>query len=87
MWNKRDDTKVLNAPTSGAEVTREEIKAILADEGYSAGQRETWLKSVLTEITKQNRKQPNEARRRLIEEVKTVVDNFQSGASITDETL
>jgi hypothetical protein len=59
-------------PRVGGErpVTPEEIRDVLADEGYSAGERKTWLKSVLTDIQDGDGRVAED----LIEEINAVIE-------------
>lgn len=84
---KPPDYKPLRAPQTGVPVTREEIKDVLANQGYSADQRKGWLKEVLTELICEERKQPDPNHRRMIKEVKEILDDQQSGDPLSDDTL
>lgn len=79
--------KPLRAPHSGTPVTREEILNVLANEGYSADQRKGWLKKVLTNLTAQEADVPDMNQRRLIEEVKEILDEQQNGGPLSDDVL
>jgi len=68
---RKTDTERLRTP-DGEWIGPDELQQILADEGYSGGGRQQYLKAVLTELT---RKDPEDAantetRRRLLEEVR-----------------
>jgi len=52
-------------------VTREELQQVMADPSYSAGERESWLKEVLTRLTSEPR--PGQSQRRLIREVRDII--------------
>jgi hypothetical protein len=64
---------------AGRRVSPEEIRDVLADEGYSAGARKTRLKTVLTELQEGDGAETAE-RRRLIEEINAVIDDSQDDA-------
>ena len=66
---------------AGRRVSPEEIRDVLADEGYSAGARKAWLKTVLTELQEGDGSGAETAeRRRLIEEINAVIDDSQDDA-------
>jgi len=79
--------KPLRAPQTGTPVTRDEVMDVLADEGYSADQRKGWLKEVLTELTVEDERNPDLNRKRLIGEVKEILNEQQSGAPKSDDAL
>lgn len=60
---------------------------VLADGGYSADQRKGWLKEVLTELIGEEEKNPDPNHRRMIREVKEILDDQQSGDPMSDDTL
>lgn len=73
----------------GRRISPQEIQDVLADDGYAAGERKEWLKSVLTALTSE----PSAAdesgpeRERLIEAVKTVIDENQDGRPVSGDLL
>ncbi len=84
---RKANTKPLKAPGSGAPVSREEIKEILVDQGYSAGEREEWLKSVLTDLSAKQVSDATPERERLISEIKEIVNEHQKGKPLSDDVL
>lgn len=84
---KQSDLKPLRDPHTGTPVTREEIMDVLAHEGYSADQRKGWLKEVLTELIGEEERNPDPNQKRMIKEVKEILDDQQSGDPMSDDTL
>lgn len=78
-----------NLPEIGADhrATPAEIQEVLMDEGYSAGERKTWLKSVLTELTRGRPDLAPAERDRLIGEIKASLGEGGSGPPIADDLL
>lgn len=74
-------------PGAGRPITREEINDVLADEGYSADERKTWLKDVLTDLTAHRPETPDPDRDELIEEVRRIIDAHQNGDTLADDVL
>lgn len=74
-------------PEIGEDLTREEIKAVLANEGYPAGGRKEWLKEVLTHLSKEEGKARTGDRAELAAEIKDVLDDNVPGAPKADDTL
>jgi hypothetical protein len=68
-------------------ISADEIRDVLADEGYSAGERKTWLKSVLTELQQGPQEASTPERRRLIDEVKSIIAAYQDGKPVADDVL
>jgi hypothetical protein len=68
-------------------ISPDEIRDVLADEGYSAGERKNWLKTVLTEIQKERPELPAAERNRLMDEVRSVIGANQDGKPIADDVL
>jgi hypothetical protein len=70
-------------------ISPQEIQDVLADDGYAAGDRKEWLKSVLTDLTGEA-PGPDGAgpeRERLIEAIKTVIDENQEERPISGDLL
>lgn len=84
---RQTPSKPLREPQSGASLTREEIQDVLLDEGYSAGQRKEWLKTVLTQLSAEQSENPDPERSHLISEVKEIVKTHQSGKPMSDDIL
>lgn len=85
MTQKAD--RKLKMPRSGEPIRRNEIQDVLADEGYSAGQRKSYLKAVLTELSAEQEKTPSEEREQLISEVRKIIDSNQSGKPMADDVF
>jgi hypothetical protein len=83
----REHLPELHAPREGVTITRNEILDVLADEGYSAGQRKNWLKGVLTRLTADESTAPNSDRQHLIDEIKTILHQQIPGHPDADDTL
>ncbi|MCX2723971.1 hypothetical protein [Roseibium salinum] len=77
----------LNVPHSSKQVRLNEIQDVLADEGYSADDRKSWLKAVLTELSSAQAESPSEDREQLIKEVRKIIDSNQSGKPLADDVL
>lgn len=75
----------LREPGNGDPITRNEIFAVLADEGYSATDRKAWLREVLTRISRD--KNPDPDRAALVDEIKTILDKQVPGKPEADDTL
>jgi hypothetical protein len=74
--------------TETQEITLQEIGQVLADAGYSAGERSGWLKQVLTELEQSEAGTPTPARRELIRSVKELLrDEQDAGSPIADDVL
>ena len=63
----------------GGWVGPEELQDILADEGYSAGERKQYLKTLLTDLTADTPTEPHdgEDRRALADEVRCILEEEQ----------
>lgn len=83
--NPPKDAKPL--PQLGDDLSRDEILDVLADEGYPAGGRKGWLKSVLTRLTQEEQKSPDRKRAELVSEIKDVLNENVSGVPKADDTL
>lgn len=77
----------LRAPGQGDRITRNEIFEILADEGYSAGDRKAWLRQVLTQLAGPSHNASDPDREALVEEIKTILDRQVPGKPEADDTL
>ena len=75
------------APVTGDRISLDEIREVMADTGYSADQRKGWLKNVLTDLAQQQTGSPSSARSELIETVKQIIDDNQSGKPIARDVL
>lgn len=60
-----------------ATITREEIRDVLMSDGYSADQRKSFLKEVLTALMASTEPDPSGERDRLISTVRSVVSEEQ----------
>lgn len=87
MAQQKSGRKPLETPKSGKTITRDEIVDVLTDVGYSAGERKTWLKAVLTELFTAQTSDPDKRRERLISEVKEIIDKNQDGDPLSDDLL
>lgn len=74
-------------PELGEELSRNEIMAILADDGYSSNGREGWLKTVLTRLIDEEAKNPDSNRAELVSEIKEILNKNVSGDSEAEDTL
>jgi len=74
-------------PPAGGEISLEEIRDILQDDGYSANQRKAWLKEVLTELQDGKAKPRSRDREDLVEAVKDIIADHQETPPISDDTL
>jgi len=72
MNEGRNDEPLLRAP-DGTPVGEEEIRDLLADEGYSADRRKGWLKEVLTALTAEEKRGSSPRRRALIAEISQII--------------
>ncbi len=68
-------------------MTLEEIREVLADEGYSADRRKTWLKEVLTDVTAEHSTTPSPDRAKLIDEIKEIIEQQQDGEPLSKDVL
>lgn len=67
----------------GRNVTREEIQQVLADDGYSAGERQVWLKSLLSDLSQEDGEHETDAvDRELIDEIRQGVDRLQPAGEV-----
>lgn len=88
MTDERKSAKdARQLPELGEDLSRNEIMAILADEGYSAGGRTGWLKSVLTRLAKEQEGNPDPNRAELVSEITDILNENVSGDSQADGTL
>jgi hypothetical protein len=71
----------------GLNVTPEEIRQILADDGYSVGARTGWLKTLLTDITSEDSAVPDQNKEKLVTLVKELLAQAQNGKPKADDTL
>ncbi|MDF0601568.1 hypothetical protein P1J78_12555 [Psychromarinibacter sp. C21-152] len=86
---RTSDIDRLRSP-DGHWIGPEKLQEILAEGGYSAGQREQFLKAVLTELTRRDAERPGGDRAALLEEVRTILSNEQGKTDqtpISDDTL
>lgn len=76
-----EDSKNLEAPQQA--VSKAEIEEIMADDGYSADQRKTWLKSALTATAAAHDGKPSDDAKEVVEDLKERLDGLDnpSGAS------
>lgn len=74
-------------PEVGEDLSRNEIMDVLADDGYSAGGRKEWIKTVLTRLAKEQVANPNKKRAELVSEIKNILDENVSGDPKADDTL
>lgn len=74
-------------PELGEELSRNEIMAVLADDGYTSSGREGWLKTVLTRLTTEETDNPDANRAELISEIKKILNKNVSGESEAEDTL
>lgn len=80
-------TPAKSLPEIGDDLSREEIMDVLADEGYSAGDRKEWLKKVLTRLAQEPQDGPDADRDALVREIKRVLDRNIPGEPEADDTL
>ena len=80
-------TPAKSLPEIGDDLSREEIMDVLADEGYSAGDRKGWLKKVLTRLAQAPQDSPDADRDALVREIKRVLDRNIPGEPEADDTL
>ncbi|MGE0230294.1 MAG: hypothetical protein AB7O39_14535 [Flavobacteriaceae bacterium] len=80
---RRDD---LRAP-DGSPVGEEELRVLLAEEGYSADEREGWLKEVLTALTMAQGRAPTADREQLIAEIRDIVRAGTGRKPMSDDVL
>ena len=73
-------------PRSG-EISLEEIRDVLQDDGYSANQRKAWLKEVLTDLQDNRLKPRSRDRDDLVKAVKDIIADGQDTPPISDDTL
>lgn len=73
-------------PRSG-EISLEEIRDVLQDDGYSANQRKAWLKEVLTDLQDNRLKPRSRDRDDLAKAVKDIIADGQDTPPISDDTL
>lgn len=85
--NKKPPQDARQFPEVGEDLSRNEIMEVLADDGYSAGGRKEWLKTVLTRLSKAQVDNPNKKRAELVSEVKDILDENVSGDPEADDTL
>lgn len=89
--SRKPDMTGLRSPDGGW-IGPEELQAILADEGYSAGDRQQFLKAVLTELTRVDPEEAEQSEncRRLLEEVRNNLSHEQEKTDqkpLSDDTL
>lgn len=72
---------------AGGEVSLEEIRDLLQDDGYSANQRKAWLKEVLTELQVNQAKPRSRDRDDLVKAIKDIIADNQDERPIADDTL
>jgi len=70
--------------TTNRPITRQDIQAVLSDPGYSANERRGRLSELLTALAKQHDEPSN---RELIDEIKDILADQQSGKPIAEDTL
>ncbi|MHA6288174.1 hypothetical protein [Maricaulis sp. CAU 1757] len=68
----------LTAYRPGRDVTTEEVKAILADEGYAASERETWLKSLLTDVSQDDGQEAEEGKDELVDLIEQEISRLHN---------
>ena len=61
----------------GRSVSKEEIQKVLADEGYSTSERETWLKSLLTDISQDQGETGGGDDEELVRQIEAGIDRLQ----------
>lgn len=83
--NTKDGQARLTPDRSGIGV--EELRILLAEEGYSGDRREGWLKEVLTSLAMDQDRAPTKERERLIDEIKQIVGTETGAAPMTDDVL
>lgn len=66
-------------------VTREEIRQLLADTGYSESERRERLKTALTELSQKDAKNPDEETRALIAELRDAIHTSQSNEVVAQD--
>jgi hypothetical protein len=71
----------------GLNVTSEEIRQILADDGYSVGARTGWLKTLLTDITSEESAVPDQNKEKVVALLKELLAQAQNGKPKADDTL
>ncbi|RKF12712.1 hypothetical protein D6850_17295 [Roseovarius spongiae] len=74
-------------PEIGDELSRNEIMAVLANEGYPAGGRKGWLKEVLTHLAAKEGRVSGDERDELVAEIREVLDENVSGDPKADDSL
>lgn len=83
----RGDNRGPLTASDGGRVTRQQIMNVLANPGYSAGQRKGRLKEALTELEQEEGRAQSEEDRRLARAIKKILDDYQAGKPISDDTL
>lgn len=74
-------------PQAGGEISLEEIRDVLEDDGYSANRRKAWLKEILTELQDNRAKPQSPDRDDLIQAVKDIIADHQETPPISDDAL
>jgi hypothetical protein len=89
MTDSTADDKAAPAPPeyAGGPITREEIREVLMDENYAAPGRVDWIRGVLTSIERNEPWGDEAERQRLVNEIKTIIAEFQSGQPLSDDHL
>ena len=80
----KDEPELSSAPESRA-VTPEEIQDVLADPGYSAGDRKSWLIEALADLQRDGAS--THEHQKVINEIKRAIDDNQKDKPVSDDTL
>lgn len=87
MTDKEPAEGARQLPEIGEDLSRNEIMDVLADEGYSAGGRKGWLKTMLTRLAKEQEENPDPNRAHLVSEITDILNENASGDSEAEDTL
>lgn len=87
MTHDHDGNAAPKIPDPRAHITAEEIRDVLMNDGYSAGERKAWLKDVLTELTDADRRPAGPDRAELVAQIKAILADHQSGRPIAQDVL
>ncbi len=85
MTDSKDKGK-LRSPEEGRPISRNEILAVMADEGYSADRRKSWLKEVLTHVSKSGENGADPEQEKLEAEIREILHKQVSDNTEADDT-
>ena len=77
----------LRSPEDGRQISRNEILDVMADEGYSAAERKTGLKKVLTQVAKAQTENPGPDPAKLQSGIRDILHRQVSSRPEADDTL